>query len=248
MSIPWNPTSAEWSDILLEGARPEAVANGLIKRQVLPWTDTLLQFTSDSETVLDLGSGRGDHSAVLALNGRKTTVLDWSMANLDFSSQLFDALNLEAHFCRADITKPLPFQNNCFDTVFSCGVFEYFGSEEKQRIIQEMFRISRKRVIVMVPNALSLAYRIGMAYMKRKGLWNWGGEVPSYSLKSRFRGVENIRISEFSVAARHSLEFLKMPKGKTVKNILQRILRLQGHSRPALLRQGYLLVTVGEKF
>lgn len=247
MAESWNLTAREWSTVLLDGAKPETVAKWLIEGELLPWTNVLLKYTADSRTVLDLGSGRGDHSAVLALSGRLPTLLDWSKENLDFSARLFNAMGVRGQFCLGDATKPLPFKSNSFDTVFSCGVFEYFTSDTIKTILAEAFRVSSKRVIIMVPNAFSLAYRIGKWYMEKTGRWPWGGEVPSYTLKHYFRAFGNVRTTEFSIAAQHSLIFLTMPTGEAIKEVFTRLWKFRDHSKPALLRQGYLLVAVGEK-
>lgn len=247
MAESWNLTAREWSTVLLDGAKPETVAKWLIEGELLPWTNVLLKYTADSRTVLDLGSGRGDHSAVLALNGRETTLLDWSQQNLDFSARLFNVMDIRGQFCLGDATKPLPFKGNSFDTVFSCGVFEYFTRRTIKAILSEAFRVASKRVIIMVPNAFSVAYRVGKWYMEKTGRWPWGGEVPSYTLKHYFRAFGNVRTIEFSIDAKHSLSFLTMPMGEPIKRVCTRFLKFRDQSKPALFRQGYLLVTVGEK-
>jgi ubiquinone/menaquinone biosynthesis C-methylase UbiE len=157
-------------------------------------------------------------------------------------------MNLKGKFYHADITKPLPFTSNSFDTVFSCGVFEYFTDETIRSILREAFRVSSKQVIIMVPNAASVAYRIGKWYLEKTRKWQWGGEVPSYSLKPYFRSVGSMRTFEYSVAAKLSLNFLsEIPGGKTIQKICTKVFLLQDHPFPARMRQGYLLITVGEK-
>ena len=247
MASKWNLTEAQWSDVLLNEATPEGVANGLAKGHWLPWVQTLLQYSAESDATLDMGSGRGENSAVLALKGRRTTLLDWSKDNIEYSKKLFELMKLQGEFRHADMTKPLPFENDTFDMVFSCGVFEYFSAQTIRSIVKEAFRISKKRVIIMVPNAWSIPYRLGMAYMKITGKWQWGGEVPSYSLKPHFRDIPNIRVVEFSVGTRHSLDFLTMPGGGILKRAWGRFLNVQDHPGPASLRQGYLLITIAEK-
>jgi len=247
MAVPWNLSTEQWSDVLLRGATPEHLASTLERGSSLPWTDVVLKYTDESEKILDLGSGRGELSAALALNNRRATLLDWSEDNISFSSSLFRGLGISGDFCRADMTKPLPFKDGSFDAVFSCGVFEYFREQEISAILKEAFRIARRRVIILVPNAASVAYRIGKWYMEKTGAWPWGGEVPSYTLKPYFRRLGCMEVVEFSVGAKHSLAFLKMPAGAIIRALCTRVLRVRDHSRPALLRQGYLLITIGEK-
>lgn len=243
----WNPSPTEWSNVWLGEATPVTVANHLTSGKFLPWTETLLQLTMEFESVLDLGSGRGEHSAILARNGKQTTLIDWSKQNLDFSAQLFQQLGLRGQFLEADITDPLPFGAESFDAVFCCGVLEFLPDAAIRAVLHEALRVSRKRIIVMVPNALCLPYRIGKWYMERMGTWVWRGESPFYTFKPYFRSFGNVRVLEFSIAAKHSLKFLQMPMGRRIGESLTRLLRLQDHAQHAPLRQGYLLVAVGDK-
>lgn len=242
-----NLSPTEWSNVLRDEATPLTVANDLAHGRFLPWTETLLQLTTDSEKTLDLGSGRGEHSAILARHGKQTTLIDWSKQNLDFSARLFQQLGVRGEFLKADITEPLPFDAESFDTVFCCGVLEFLPDDTIRAVLRETLRVSRKRVIVMVPNAWCLPYRVGKWWMEKAGTWVWSGESPFYTLRSYFRSLGNVRLREFSVAAKHSLKFLQMPMGRRIGDGLTRFLRLQDHAQHARLRQGYLLVTVGDK-
>jgi len=244
----WNLTVDQWASVLGSDENPAEVAHGLEQAgRFVPWSQVLVQETADCVTTVDLGSGRGEHSAVLARAGRETTLVDWSEDNLSFSRGMFDALGLQGRFCHADITKPLPFDDHSIDAVFSCGVFEYFTKEQIDRILAEAFRVARKRVIVMVPNARSLAYRIGKWHMEKTGAWVWGGEEPSHSLRAPFRKAGASSVREYSVGTKHSLIFLTMRGGGRVARLLTRVLRLTDHPEPSRLRQGYLLVTIGEQ-
>lgn len=247
MSKPWNLNPKEWSAVLQTTKSAQFMAKNILNNNNLPWVETLIKFTRDSETTLDMGSGAGQNSAVLALRGRKTTLFDWSKENIYFSKELFSLLGTNGEFCQADMTKRLPFDDNYFDTVFSCGVFEYFDDKEIKNILREAFRVARKRVIIMVPNALSAAYRFGMWYMRITRKWHWGGERPFGTLKPYFRHATQGNLEEFTVGVKHSLNFLTMPRGKVLQRILIRLFRLKEHSKPAFLRQGYLLICIGEK-
>jgi ubiquinone/menaquinone biosynthesis C-methylase UbiE len=242
-----NLSQTEWSDVWLDEVTLKAIAAQLTNGEFLPWTETLLQLTTDAKTVLDLGSGRGEHSAILARNGRQPTLVDWSRQNLDFSAQLFEDLGLRGDFVEADITEALPFEADSFDAVFCCGVLEFLPDATIRAVLREALRVSRKRVIVMVPNALSLPYRIGKWHMERTRTWVWKGELPFYTLKPYFASSDDLRVSEFSVAAKHSLKFLQMPMGLRIAKTFTRLFKLEDHAQHAPLRQGYLLVTVGEK-
>ena len=243
---PWNLTPDEWSMVLLKKT-PERAAEDVISGNLPAWDEYLLHYTKDSKEVLDLGCGAGLDSANLARRGIKTTLLDLSKKNLDFCANLFRLLKLNGEFRLADMTQPLPFEDGSFDTVFSIGVFEYFTDEQIQSILREAFRVSRKRVIIMVPNALSLPYRLGYWYLKETKQWIWGGERPFRTLKPYFKSEANSTFFEFTIAARTSLSFLTMPYNGLIKRIVLYVLRLEDDSRVSLFRQGYLLISIGEK-
>jgi ubiquinone/menaquinone biosynthesis C-methylase UbiE len=245
---PWNLSPAEWSKVLSTDGSPVRLAERILTRgHVVPWSTLLAQHTADCESVMDLGSGRGDHSALLARQGRRMTLVDWSPANVDFSRRMFDTCGVRGTFCVADISRPLPFASDSVDAVFGCGVLEYFDERQVDSILREAFRVARRRVIVLVPNASSVAYRLGKWYMERTGAWMWGGETPSYSLKGPFARAGAVDVRELTVAARHALDFLVMPLGARIKRGCIRAFRMRNDARPAWLRQGYLLATIGEK-
>jgi len=240
-------TPQGWADILVKDARPDVLAKTLGRGEHQSWADTLLEYSRESDEVLDLGSGAGENAAMLASHGRTMTLMDWSEQNLEFDRQLFQAMGYSGRFVSYDMTKPLPFEDNSFDVVFSCGVFEYFTDDEIVRILKEAFRISRNRVIILVPNARSIAYRIGKWYLERKGRWYWGKERPFRTLRPHFRAAGSSQVTEFCVGTKHSLDFLTMRGGPALKRLLIRVLGLTDHAKPAAFRQGYLLVTIGEK-
>ncbi len=248
MAERWNLTTSEWSSVLLKDSDPAVVAKTLSKGCILPWSKTLEKLTTQSKSTLDLGSGRGDHSALLALCGKATTLVDWSAQNITFSKQLYAEMRLKGEFYQADITKPLPFESNSFDTVFSCGVLEYFTNETIQNIIHEAFRVSSKQVIIMVPNATSWAYRIGKWYLEKAKKWEWGGEIPFYTLKPYFLNAGGSNIREFSVGGKVAVSFLSpLPMGQVIVKSLTKAFNLRDHTERSIFRQGYLLVTVADK-
>jgi len=245
----WNLTADQWSAVLQTRDDPVNVADRLRRAGTfVPWSTVLVDESADCGSTVDLGCGRGEHSAVLARAGRRTLLVDWAPNNLAFASAMYAALGLIGSYVRADITRPLPFDTDSVDLVFSCGVLEYFNQAQIDAIIADAFRVARKRVIIMVPNAAAIGYRLGKWYMEQRGTWEWGGEVPSYTLKPQFKRAGAASVREFSIGGRHSVEFLPaLPGGVSIANLLIRALRLTRHPRPARFAQGYLLVTIGEK-
>ncbi len=244
--VTWNLSNEEWAKALLKKTAPSCLASNIANGVIVPWSINLLQNTDFSDQVLDLGSGTGHLSAFLAIKGRKMTLLDFSQENLNFSSKVFNILGLQGKFVRSDMKKRLPFDNNSFDTVFSVGVLEYFSDEEIDQIIKEAFRVSKKRVVVIVPNAFSIFYRIGRWYSKATRNWQWGGERPFYSLRPHFKSIENVQFLEFTVGTRQSIEFLTAFRG-LIRTFLFCFLKLKNDGRPSRFRQGFVLIAIGKK-
>jgi SAM-dependent methyltransferase len=247
MEQPWNLKPDEWAHVLSKDTSPSKLAQDIRKDRNLPWVETLIRETADAQNIVDLGSGCGQNSAVLALRHKTTTLFDFSNENIAFSQQLYKELGLPGTFMQGDITKPLPFGDSTFDVGFTCGVLEYFSDEQLRAIIKESLRIVRRKLIIMVPNARSLPYQFGMWYMKMNKTWEWGGERPFSSMKKYFQGEQVKSIREYTVSTWHALNFLTMPGGPLAQRAMRKIFHMSDHPRPAKFGQGYLLITIAEK-
>jgi len=106
----------------------------------------LLRFTKESDsTFIDIGCGAGEYLAIM--NRRVDNLYGCDLAR----SYLFRASQRvpEANFCQVDVTA-LPFGDQTFDTVLCSEVIEHIPDLDKALI--ELFRVSRKRLILTTPN------------------------------------------------------------------------------------------------
>jgi len=62
--------------------------------------------------------------------------------------------------------------------VWNGGVIEHFTDEGKVALIREMYRITRPGglLLIVVPNALDLPFRLGKWIAERRGKWIFGYE------------------------------------------------------------------------
>lgn len=95
----------------------------------------------DGPSILDVGCGSAPYAATLRASAKaaKITGLDLDPACVAVASQVYDeALQFE-------LGKPLPFADSQFDTVFSCDVFGHIEFSQKNSIIAEIARITKKK-------------------------------------------------------------------------------------------------------
>jgi len=156
---------------------------------------------SDKTLVLEPGCGSGRLSLVLAQKGANVVLLDVSEQALNLAKELFSSTNTyeKANLVLGDI-RYLPFRDGCFDVTFNEGVIEHFIGDERQIVVNEMARVTKRggKISVLVPNAWNFPYAIyKKLYEKRHGTWSWGLEVPytPKELKQRFfkAGIKVLR-------------------------------------------------------
>ncbi|MCM1264173.1 MAG: class I SAM-dependent methyltransferase, partial [Butyrivibrio sp.] len=98
-------------------------------------------------------------------------------------------------------------------------------------------------MVSIIPNAASIAYRTGKAMMEQNGTWEYGLELPQYTLQSEFEHAGFHVIREYTIGAEHALEFL--PQKFWLRKAMEQWLKENPTEDDC--RQGYLLVTLGEK-
>ena len=242
-----NLDAAAWHEAIVGEETPATVAARVANGASPIWVRPILAATKPGDSVLELGSGTGELSAVLARNGRKVTCLDFSAESLAFAGRVFDLAKAEGDAVQADVTAPLPFADGAFDVVWSSGLLEHFPSETQQKILAESLRVARRAVIALVPNASSLPYRIGKSLQERAGVWSWGKEDPIATLRPAFLQAGAASVTESTLAPEHATEFLNGTTAEGLKAPIKAWLASLTESERDGLGQGYLLVSVAEK-
>ena len=125
----------------------------------------------------EVGSGSGTTSGQLAKLGGTMTLVDISPKSLAFAKRHFEGERLPAQYAIQDGLR-LGFRDGVFDVVFNGGVIEHFTDEGKIALIREMYRIVKPGglLVILVPNARDIPFRLGKWIAERRGKWIFGFE------------------------------------------------------------------------
>lgn len=231
----------EWGNIY-NNSRAELVKKDLKDDNVACWTKELVKLTNEGDKVLEIGAGSGETSIYLAKLNREVTALDFSKDSLELIDTVAEGC---VNTVYADATKKLPLNEKEYDVIFQAGLLEHFNFEEQSAML-ELWKRNLKDdgiMISLVPNAASLAYRVGKAISEKNGTWKYGLEEPLYSFQGQMSKAGFNVLSEYTIGAEHALKFL--PKMSLLRVVLKHWLK--NNLCEDLCAQGYLLVTVAKK-
>jgi len=129
---------------------------------------------------VELGSGIGTMSLIMALRGCNVTLVDYSEYALKRARQLFDCFGIDARLVRADALCLSDDFHSSFDISMSFGLAEHSAGVERQKVIDVHFDLLREGgiVFISVPNALSIPYRMRMFLWKLRSKHR-GGLLPT---------------------------------------------------------------------
>lgn len=182
----------EWDDLC------EEVYRGLIKAVRNP----------QGLRILEVGCGTGRISARLAAEGAAVSMLDASPAAIQIARRQLALRDAKAEIVQGDMFS-LPYDDCSFDVVWSAGVVEHYANAECVAALREMKRVTSPRgvVVTMVPNSLSVGYRIAKCYGSRTGTWPDEDERSFRSLRKLVYKAGLHTVREWQVARCESLAF-----------------------------------------
>ena len=129
--------------------------------------------------VIEIGSGRGEMSSLMASKGARARLLDYSSIALERARVLFNNLNLQADFILADcLDMPIELLGK-FDISMSFGLAEHFDFPQRKAIFQIHKALLNERgiCVIEVPNKYCLPYRIFKKVAESFGYWATGPEI-----------------------------------------------------------------------
>jgi len=130
--------------------------------------------------VAEIGSGRGEVSAIMALKGACVTLIDYSEIALDKARVLFKDIGAQAKFVNADIMHISKTLLNTFDITMSFGLAEHFNYPLRSDVIKIHANLLKSDGIsfIAVPNVNCLPYRLFMKLSQILGYSSQGLEIP----------------------------------------------------------------------
>lgn len=219
----------------------ESVIQSINNSSVQPWAEKLVDIIPVNAKCLEIGCGTGISSLWLAKQGRSVTALDYTEESIELVKMAANHLDLDIDVVKCDATKELPFKQGEFDYIFQCGLLEHFDTSTQINLLKKWGNYG-KNMISMIPNAASLAYRVGKEIMERNGTWAYGLEIPKSSMRYEFEKAGFRGIEEYSIGSEWATKFL--PNNHELRDSILNML-YKGMPLDDYL-QGYLIVTIGK--
>jgi len=173
--------------------------------------DTIKEIVKDikGKKILEIGSGTGKISLMLAKQGAEVYLLDIAPKAIENTKRLFNDMNEKGNFICASMFK-IPFEDESFDIVWSSGVLEHFSKKKQTEALEETLRICKPGgfSIVYVPSARGVFYRIGKKTQEIFKRWTVGYEKPEWSLKRMKKHFKNVELKEKNIDFTNQLIFL----------------------------------------
>lgn len=163
-------TPETWDKIYSNFSEFNPIDNAFYQRLI----QILLDSIGDSKSILEVGSGSGFLTSYFQKQHFASYGLDRSIMPLKVAKEKFNVKNL----VQGDMFN-IPCKSNSFDVVWNEGVLEHFKFPKNLEACKEMVRVSKKYVIIAVPNKFTI-WPIRKTLLKISGKWPYGYEE-SYS-------------------------------------------------------------------
>lgn len=195
---------------------------------------------TESPTILSAGCGRGlvDYW-LMQVFGWKITLLDNSPQCIKNLKRSLGKVERSRYELVTGSILAMPFAERSFDLVWNEGVVEHFSEADYRRALAEMVRVSRRFVLVDVPNAGCRPYLLVKQWLEEQGRWSWGYEQPRLSLRGDLEELGLDVLVEKSVGGRRTItNYLEMVPAEHRDGILRQLVPADFETFPHLLAIG----------
>ena len=120
--------------------------------------ESVISLLPECKTVVDIGCGKGNLAIALKSMGKDVCGLDIS------AHALSEAKGKGIEIQNQDLDSPLKLKDSSFDCAISCQVLQHIYRPSD--LIREMSRVSKKYIIINVPNIAYWRYRLRLLHGK----------------------------------------------------------------------------------
>lgn len=173
-----------WNDIWLRTdasaefrAWVKRESSGVRGRKIFAYINKYLGNSPGIKTI-EVGSGLGVYSFILASRGIEAALMDYSQKALSLAERNFSSAGLKASFLCLDALSDLSGLKGKFDLAMSFGTLEHFKGRERLLMAKAHFDLVRPGglVIISVPNRLFFPHEILNFFLHRENKWPLGYE------------------------------------------------------------------------
>lgn len=178
------PTQQTWEALWVQSDPQLAHRRLTLERQSARWNffrDQLQQHFGDRRLrCVELGSGEGDFSILMAELGHEVTLVDFSPGALRRAQSRLESMNLRARYVQADLFEFAQANAGLFEVSVSLGLAEHFSGKKRQQIISAHREVLAADGVtfISVPHAWCLPYRLRKLYLQLRGWWRYGYTDP----------------------------------------------------------------------
>lgn len=246
-----NEAKNVWDNIYEDYSSPDVINEYTYSKLI----KVLHRYIGKNNSILEVGSGSGYTVSYFQNQSRFSVGLDRHDKPLKTAKYVSKAENL----VKGDMFN-LPFKDSSFDIVWNEGVLEHFKIDKSVEAAKEMARVSKKYVIVDVPNRYTF-YTIRKFILKLIGKWQYGYEESYTSKRLRYLmtnaglnviGTYGVRLFPpmcrwKGLKSTLSVLTLQIPlPEKTIQEVLNKFSKIEDN-HPRLTRMfGFHLLMIGE--
>ncbi|HKQ04907.1 MAG TPA: glycosyltransferase [Blastocatellia bacterium] len=194
--------------------------------------------------ILEAGCGGGWQSLGLARSGRfQVTVMDFSLAALNYARRLFEREQQSAEFIYGDVFEPGAAE---FDLVFNAGVLEHYTLDEQARFLRGMASRSRNLVMALVPNQSCYWYWLWRTQQASRDNWPYGKEMPMMDMSEAFEAAGLAFVGQAYMGEDWAEVFIENLSGID-RDLCDTILTLHRSALIPSPHKAYLLAALGSR-
>ena len=115
----------QWHAAIIGGTAHKEIVGRINSGRIKLWCMPIIQNTVPNQSVIELGSRRGELTGIIAKYGRGVTLVDWSSKSLEFSGRVFELTKVSENLVQSHVLKSFLFYANlliAFGAVVSSNI------------------------------------------------------------------------------------------------------------------------------